>query len=478
VSGFLRGYIPCFETKERDRMKSLPAGLLAAFLMSAGPAQAEDAAGHWKGRIANSLSVFLQFDKAAEGRWEGTLSVPQQRLVTKVDQLAVSEDQISFRLLALNAGYTARWNEEAKAWVGTWSQGGQSTPLSLARTDADAQKPKRPQEEAIAARQPAYTSSEVSFDNAPAQARLAGTFSVPQGKGPFPAVVLVHGSGPLDRAANVAEHKLFVVLADHLNRQGIAVLRYDKRGVGKSTGVYKDASTFDFAADAEAAVRFLRSRADVDTRRIGIVGHSEGGLIAPLVAARDPGLAFVVMLAAPGVRGELLMVEQLALSARAQGMPDEMLARERTLNRALLAALASEPRLEAATDKARQAMEEAERNGTLPAGTGMRRVQTFSTPWFHPFLRHEPGPVLQTVRQPVLALNGERDFQVPAAMNLGAIRTALKDNPRATVKELPGLNHLFQTAPTGASSEYFDIEESFAPAALALVSDWILETVK
>jgi len=172
------------------------------------------------------------------------------------------------------------------------------------------------------------------------------------------------------------------------------------------------------------------------------------------------------------------MVEQIALGTRAQGMPEEMLARERVLNRALLAALASEAQLEAGVAKARQAMEEAERKGTLPAGTGLRRIQTFATPWFHPFLRHDPGPVLQAVRQPVLALNGERDFQVPAAMNLGAIRSALKDNPRAVVKELPALNHLFQTAPTGASSEYYDIEESFAPAALALISDWILATIR
>lgn len=451
---------------------------LIALLMALGAplAQAEDATGHWKGRIANSLDVFLEFGKAPQGQWEGTITVPQQGAKFKVDQLAVSEEEIAFRLVSLSAGFTARWSAADKAWVGAWSQGGQSVPLRLERADATASKPKRPQEEAIAARAAGYTSSEVTFTNPRGGHTLSGTLSVPQGKGPFPAVVLVHGSGPNDRDQKIFEHKSFLVLADHLTRQGIAVLRYDKRGVGKSGGVYKGATSMDFADDAEAAAAFLRTRPEAG--RIGIVGHSEGGLIAPMVAARDPKVAFVVMLAGPGVRGELLMVEQMANAARANGMPEAMLAREREVNRALLAALASEAQLEQAGDKARQALAALEARGMLPAGGAQARLQPFATPWFHAFLRHEPGPVLRSLRQPVLALNGERDLQVPSGMDLTAIRTALKDNPRAVVKEMPGLNHLFQTAPTGAGSEYYTIEETFAPAALETVSSWILATVQ
>jgi uncharacterized protein len=459
-------------------MKIKLLGLIAALALATSPASAEDATGYWGGRIANSLNVFLQFKKSPDGLWDGTMAVPQQGVTLKVDQLVVTEEQLSFKLAALNAGFTARWNEQSHAWEGSWSQQGQSLPLTLERTDANAQKPKRPQEAAIAARQPGYTSSEVNFANAPANVTLSGTFSVPQGKGPFPAVVLVHGSGPLGRDEEILAHKPFLVLADHLARRGIAVLRYDKRGIGQSTGVYKGATTFDFASDAEAAVRFLRSRPEVDTRRIGIIGHSEGGLIAPLVAARDPELDFIVMLAGPGVRGELLLAEQMRLGAKANGMPDDLVAKEDALNRTLLAAMASEPQLDAAIAKMRQAEEVATRNGAVPAETVKQRSQQFSSPWMHAFLRHEPGPVLQSIRQPVLALNGERDLQVPAAMDLSAIRVALKDNPRAVVKELPQLNHLFQTAPTGATQEYFTVDETFAPLALDTISEWILATVK
>jgi fermentation-respiration switch protein FrsA (DUF1100 family) len=458
-------------------MKSTLLGLLAALALATPPAQAIDATGHWKGRIADSLNVHLEFARAADGKWEGKLAVPQQGFKTKVEQLEIGEEQLGFRLPALNAGFTARWSEQDKAWIGTWSQNGQTVPLRLERTDAAAIKPKRPQLEAIAARQPTYASAEVSFANPAGGHVLAGTLTVPQGKGPFPAVVLVHGSGPVDRDETIREHKPFLVLADHLSRQGIAVLRYDKRGVGKSGGVYKLATSHDFASDAEAAVAFLRGRPEVDAKRIGMAGHSEGGLIAPLVAARDPGLAFVVMLAGPGVRGELLMVEQIALGTRAAGMPEESVARERELNRAVFAAIVAEPRLELAGDKARRMMEEAERKGLLPAGMAAARAREFTSPWFHAFLRHEPGPALQALRQPILVLNGERDLQVPAGMNLGAIRSALKAHPRAVVKELPALNHLFQTARTGAGSEYAEIEESVAPLALDTVSDWILATV-
>ena len=461
----------------RNPMKTILISMAAVLAMAAPGVQAEDAQGVWSGSIANSLRVIVQFNKPADGQWEATLSVPAQNLVTRVENVTVTPEKIGFALPRLKASYAATWNEQDQSWQGAWTQG-RTTPLNLKRTTLEASKPKRPQEDAIAARTPDYSSNEVGFDNDAAKVKLAGTFTVPQGKGPFPAVVLVHGSGPINRDSEVLGHKTFLVLADHLSRQGIAVLRYDKRGVGKSTGNRSEATTLDLAADAEAAVRFLRSRPEVDTRRIGVIGHSEGGLIAPLLASRDPGLAFVVMLAGPGVRGDRLLPEQLALTARARGAPEQAIAKDRVLNQALFAAMVTEPSLEAARAKAGLILAEAERKGDLPAGMGASALERFGTPWFRALLSHEPTPVLQAVRQPILVLNGERDLQVPADMNLSAIRTALQGNKRAVIKELPGLNHLFQTSQTGAIGEYGEIEETFAPAALETIGRWIVSTIR
>lgn len=457
-------------------MKRMLISMAATLAVAAGSAHAEDAQGIWTGSIANTLQVTVKFDKTADGKWEATLSVPAQNLVTKVEDVTVTPDRIGFALSKLRASYAATWSAQDQAWNGTWTQG-RTAPLNLKRTTEEAVKPKRPQEEAIAARPASYTSTEVAFDNDAANVRLAGTLTVPQGKGPFPAVVLVHGSGSIDRDGSVFGHKTLLVLADHLSRQGIAVLRYDKRGIGKSTGKLKEATTRDLAADAEAALRFLRSRPEVDGQRIGVIGHSEGGLVAPLLASRDPGIGFVVMLAGPGVGGARLLVEQHALLARARGVPEAAIEKDRVLNRALFAAMAEEPTLDAARQKAGLILAEAERKGELPAGLGAAALERFGTPWFRELLAYEPAPVLRAVRQPILVLNGERDLQVPAALSLPPIRAALAGNRRAVVQELPGLNHLFQTAQTGSIEEYGRIEETFAPAALDTIAGWIKATV-
>src|SRR5450830_340758 len=428
-------------------MKKMVGGLLAmAAIGTALPACAEDAQGQWSGAIGGELAVILNVSKADNGSWQATFASPSQGFSTTVEQFASDATHLSFSIARLNASYKATWDEQARAWAGSWTQG-RAAPLNLKRASAASVaslQPRRPQEESIAAAAVSYDSEEVRF--ASAGATLAGSLTVPKGPGPWPAVVLVHGSGPNTRDQDVFGHKIFLVLADYLTRKGIAVLRYDKRGVGKSGGDYASATTLDFADDAQAAVSFLRTRPEIKTRHIGMVGHSEGGLIVPLVAARDPQVAFVVMMAGPGVRGELLMVEQMALSAESAGISVEKVARQRELYKTLFAAIVAEPDVEQARRKATAILEQGERDAVLPSGAAAPMVKQFTSAWFRTFFTLEPGPALRAMRQPVLVLNGELDRQVPPRLDLAAISTALANNPRAVMKELPKLNHLFQTS--------------------------------
>lgn len=456
-------------------MKKWMSGLVAMIAIGGAlPAWAEDAQGQWSGSIGGVLTVVLDVSKHG-GSWEATLSSPSQAFSTRVEQFATDATHLGFTIASLNAGYQATWDAQIQAWTGTWTQGKQM-PLNLKRIEskaAAALQPRRPQEAAIAAAAAPYASQEVRFAGAGADVQLAGSLFTPKGAGPWPAVVLVHGSGPQNRDEEVLGHKIFLVLADHLARQGIAVLRYDKRGIGNSTGNYKSATTLDFADDAQAAAAFLRTRPGIDGRHVGMVGHSEGGLIAPIVAARDPQLGFVVMMAGPGVRGELLMVEQLALSAESEGAKADLIDRQHKMHRTLFSTLLAERDPAQANLKAKAILEQGERDGLTESGAAARMANAFSTPWFLAFLGLEPGTALQAMRQPVLALNGELDRQVPSRIDLDAIRAALANNPRAMVKELPKLNHLFQTATTGAGQEYAQIEETLAPSALAEIGGWI-----
>jgi len=452
-------------------MKPALLAITIPLILACAPASAENAEGYWSGSIANALKVSVHFAKSNDNVWEATITVPSQNLVARVDQVMVTPERISFKMAKLKASYAATWDPAQQAWIGSWMQGG-VMPLNLTRSSAAALQPKRPQEDAIGSSAPTYASTDVRFGS------LAGTLTVPRGAGPFPAVVLVHGSGAIDRDGTVFNHQPYLVLADHLSRRGIAVLRYDKRGVGKSGGDLKAATTLDLAADAEAAVALLRSRADIDQRHVGVIGHSEGGLIAPLIASRDGKLAFAVLLAAPGIRGDRLLVEQLALTSKARGATDAVVARDRALHQALFATMVAEPTAQAARAKVAVLLDQAEQRGDIPAGAATALLERFGTPWFHTLMRYDPVPVLQALRQPVLVLNGERDLQVPADLDLSAIRLALRGNDRAVVKQLPGLNHLFQTAATGSPAEYSEIEETFAPAALEVISTWITATVR
>ncbi|MDH7515958.1 MAG: alpha/beta fold hydrolase [Bacteroidota bacterium] len=366
---------------------------------------------------------------------------------------------------------------------GTWTQGGVSLPLVLKRNSTSIVV-KRPQEP----KPPfPYSEREVTCRNEKDGVSIACTLTVPVGIGPFPAVVLISGSGPQDRDETIFNHKPFLVLADHLTREGIAVLRCDDRGVGKSTGSREHATTEDFTSDVLAAVHYLKSLPEIDAGKIGLIGHSEGGLIAPLAASRSRDVAFIVLLAGPGLPGEDILFMQGELIRRASGTDESSIRKQAELQRRIFDIV----KTETDTARAHAAMVRAVDEFLQSLSEEERRMPEFSrdivhgslrsvnTPWFRFFLTYDPRPVLRKLRIPVLALFGEKDLQVPPRENLAEVEKALREggNTRWSAKILPGLNHLFQTAETGNVSEYARIEETFAPAALREISTWIRSVV-
>lgn len=453
----------------------------AAAVLAAGvQSRADEPAGDWAGVLVGSLHTVVHLSRGADGKLSGVLEVIEQGdAKIPIGEIDATSDHLKFAVPAVQGSYDGTWDEAKKQWSGTWTQG-RAMPLDLHRAAAaDLLAFRRPQEESIGKGARPYRSEEVSFGNPQAAGvTLKGLFSKPEGAGPFPAVVLIAGSGPQSRNEAVGNHEVFLVLADYLNRQGIAVLRYDKRGIGASTGAYATATTADFSSDAEAAVRYLATRSDVDARHVGVLGHSEGGIIAPVVAVADPQVSFVVLMAGLGLRGDVALLKQNELIARAHGMPEAKLAEAQTQRAASYAiieastdAADAKAKLEAAADKAVAA-------GTLKPDMAGKGIATLTSPWFYYMLRYDPAPTLEKVRVPVLALNGSLDLQVEPKGNLAAIQAALKNDRDVSVQELPGLNHLFQQAKTGSPDEYGQIEETVSPVALKTIGDWIVAHTK
>jgi len=333
-----------------------------------------------------------------------------------------------------------------------------------------------------------YDEEEVTYDNPSSGFRLAGTLTKPKSGAPFCAVILITGSGAQDRDENVFGHKPFLVLSDYLTRKGIGVLRVDDRGVGGSRGTFKTATTKDFATDVRAGIDFLKSRKDIDPKKIGLLGHSEGGVIAPMVAADSKDVAFIVLMAGTGVTGDEILYAQAALIAEAAGASKEAVEKNKEVQQKMFSVLKQEKDDSVAASKiltiirdGLHSMSEEEKKSLEVSETALdQQVASMVSPWYRFFISYDPRTALRRVACPVLAINGEKDLQVPPKQNLPAVERALRDggNTRFVVKELPGLNHLFQTAKTGSPSEYATTEETISPTALKIIGDWILEQCK
>lgn len=445
-------------------------------------APAQNLEGAWEGTL-NAGTVKLRLALKVTKEADGALSAKFQSLDQSPDELAVDvislkDGAVHFEMKRLLAAFDGTLNPEGTEIAGQFSQGGASFPLTFKHVDKITtfnrpQEPKPPYP---------YDEEEVTYENNRDGVKLAGTLTLPRDKASAPAVILITGSGAEDRNEQIFGHKPFLVLADYLTRQGIAVLRMDDRGIGGSTGSVANSTSENFAADVLAGIEFLKSHKRINPKQIGLIGHSEGGLIAPMVAAQSSDVAFIVLLAGPGLPGDEILYLQGALILKANGANAEVLAKQRASQEMLFTILkqekdnaVAEQKLHAEFDKQMANASEAEK--TQGRQAFQAQIKQVLNPWFRYFLTYDPRPALAKVKCPVLALNGENDLQVPATEDLREIEATLKKagNKDVTIVRLPKLNHLFQTSETGSASEYGKIEETIAPVALKTMGDWILK---
>jgi hypothetical protein len=435
------------------------------------------AEGIWQGALeGNGMRLRLQLHVSHDDRKQlvAALDSPDQGVsglpATKVTQ---KEAMLHFEIPVVSGVYEGTLNAAKNAISGTWTQNDNTQKLDFQRSDKllELVRPQNP------VKPYPYRQEDVTFENDKAKVSLAGTLTLPAGVGPFPAAILISDSGRQDRDESIAGHRPFLVLADHLTRKGLAVLRFDKRGIGKSTGNYDQATTEDFAADADAALAYMKSRKEIDAKKIGLIGHSEGGTIAPIVATRSNDVAWIVLLAGAGLKGEESLLLQSELSLKMAGMTDGEIFRTVSFNKQSYALVRQEKDPAALEAKLNDLIQSTSTGASMPASALQAQVHLLVSPWFRSFLDYDPVPALQKTACPVLALNGERDLQVPPKENLSKIRKALEDggNKDFLTTELPGLNHLFQHGPTGSPTEYGAIEETMALEALNAISDWVLK---
>ena len=439
--------------------------------------------GNWLATLElgdNKLRILLKVEKSANNYTAKFDSLDQGATDLPIDSIVLNGNKLTFSAAKFGINYEGTLNEKGDEISGTFKQGPGATPLVFRRT-AEVAKLNRPQEP----KKPyPYDEEEVSYRNEKDNVKIAGTLTWPRGGGKYPAVLLITGSGSQDRNETVAGHHPFLVLADHLTRNGIAVLRVDDRGVGGTDMGSLSVTSENYAEDVLAGVNYLKQRKEIDPKMIGLIGHSEGGMIAPMVAARSKDVSFIVLLAGLGQRGEDVIYAQTQLIQKAQGTPDDTtrhtIALARKIN-SIVKAETDEKRIEQRIVEEIAAYEatlvDSQKELFKPAAASVKSfMPIYKTPWYRFFITFDPQPVLKNVRVPVLALNGEHDLQVPAKENLDLIGAGLKagGNADVTLKAFPALNHLFQTSKTGLLSEYAQIEETISPEVLKTVSDWIL----
>lgn len=443
---------------------------------------AQEVTGDWFGLLefpGAKLRLVLHVS-GHDGQYKAILDSPDQGVKgIPADVFRYDSSGLVVHFTSISAEYKGKYADGQLK--GVFTQLNHPVALSFSREEVKRQRPQEP-----IAPYP-YYSENVVFKNPEAGISLAGTLTLPQKEGKFPAVVLITGSGPQNRDEELMEHKPFLVLADYLTRQGIAVLRFDDRGVGESEGVFAGATTLDFAGDVTAAVNYLRSRKEICKSAIGLAGHSEGGMIAPVVASADRDIAFIVLMAGVGISGKELLLQQSVDLLEAGNAPAGYIKKMAQLNREAYGILMNYPQDQARPllDSLLQAELPFLANGAVLTPEQKKqfvqqRLMTMMSPWFREFLAFQPEKYLRDVKCAVLALNGKKDLQVNARQNLEAICQILHENKNTKVDTLylPDLNHLFQNCNKGLPAEYAFIEETISPEVLKIIAEWIVKTVK
>ena len=458
--------------------------LLSLLYCEIATSQSKPVEGAWQGELliqGQPLKIIININKQSDDTYKGSFDSPDQKA------FGVPFTEVTFANNILNCGISKMLlfvsgeltpNDSLKL---LWQQGPAVFPLAMGRIKSDNRSVKRPQEpQGILP----YQVKDVSFENKIDNIILKGTLTVPNGKGPFPAVVLVSGSGPQDRNSTVFDHQPFLVLSDYLTRHGIAVLRYDDRGTGASEGVFKSATSIDFANDANAAFNFLSQQNGIDKKKVGIAGHSEGGMIAPMVATQNKKVGFVVMIAGPALPIDSLMYEQIRLTMEASNTPEIAIKNQLVFNHQLFNYLKAMPTYDKANAGLDSFVKQVvigqmgnDTNGLFVAVAAQaKQLHSVVTPWFHYFINYQPKSNLSYLKMPVLALYGEKDLQVRAVSNAAVLQTILEKSKNKVFKvyTFPNLNHLMQTATTGSIEEYYEINETFNESVMQMIADWIL----
>lgn len=452
---------------------------LLSFFLFISTIFSQDITESWHGQLdvhGTKLRISFHINKT-NNSFITTMDSPDQKAFgIPTDETIINNDTIKITLKNMMIVYKGVLKNNSIE--GTFTQGGMEFPLNLLRKKIIKEMPKKKSQEPIAPFP--YKSEEISFINYKANnIKLAGTLTLPKNKKQPTVVILISGSGPQNRNQEILGHKPFLVLSDHLTKNGIAVLRFDDRGVEASEGTQKDATSADFATDVEAAINYLKTRNDIDAKKIGLIGHSEGGFIASIVAANNKNIAFVVLLAAPGVNGAEVLLTQTNKAYELAGLSKEHINFNNKVSKYIFNLVKTEKNREqlehSIIDYLNDVKNQAPESyiNQLTNAVIKAQAETLSNPWMTYFIRTQPKQFLKNIYSPVLALNGEKDFQVLPKINLNGIEKALKKNKDVTIKELKSLNHLFQTCETGAFDEYAKIEETFAPKALEIITTWI-----